>query len=300
MNYSVDEAPTPDDEPLATRMHATIESLCVDREGWQEAERRLRQRLQHAPDDHESQLKLATTLHSKYVTSGAQLLRDGDPRPQDEAEIEQLVTTALPHIQDNDLFRLMAAKLLYFVNPSHRVFALELAESALENTTAFASAFATVGQLRMREGHIDQAVALYDQGLDLAVEASHFDLFLRIIKCTALLAADEWQAAADVATGLFRVEPRTRYTVGLFFEASDEIDLTPDIEAVLGATDVRGARAVLRLRHYLDGRLYHHPAHRQNVMRRPVELLTARFGAACIPEEIQPDLPPELGLSRNR
>lgn len=294
MNYSTAQAPTPDDEPLAIRLHATTEPLCVDREGWQEAERRLRKRLQQAPNDYESQLKLATALHSKYVISGAQLLRDDDPRPKDEAEIEQLVTTALPHIQEHDLFRLMAAKLLYFVNPSHRVFALELAESALGRTTAFASAFATVGQLRMWEGHIDEAVALYDQGLALAVEASHFDLFLRIIKCTALLAANQQRAAAEVATGLFQVEPRTRYTVGLFFEANDEIDLTPDIEALLTATDVRGARGILRLRHYLDARLYRHAAHRQNVMRRPVELLTARFGAACIPEEIKPDLPADL------
>jgi DNA-binding winged helix-turn-helix (wHTH) protein len=298
MNYSTAQTPAPEDEPLPVRLHASTEAFAMTREGWQEAETRLREQLRNAPEDHEAQLKLATTLHSKYVISGDSVLMEADPRSADEAEIERLVTTALPHIQHNDIFRLMAAKLLYFVNPSHRTLALELAETAFERTAGFASAFATVGQLSAWEGDIDTALALYERGLALATPGTHFDLYLRVLQCDALAAADRRAAAANAATRMYKVEPATRRSVGLFFAPNAEIDLTADISAMLAGMNEARARALILKKHYLGGRMYRQPAHRCNSMRRLAEILTSHFGPRCIPPEAIDDLPDDCRPGR--
>src|SRR5699024_7555963 len=104
------------------------------RDTWKDGEQRLRRSLQARPDDAETQLRLAATLQTRYVLTLPTTPIDNATRRRDEAEIEQLVQTALPHVQDNGIFALTAAKLLYFVNKVHRQLALDVAEEALAST----------------------------------------------------------------------------------------------------------------------------------------------------------------------
>ncbi|WZB77456.1 tetratricopeptide repeat protein [Achromobacter insuavis] len=89
-----------------------------------------------------------------------------------EPQIEALVFQALPHVRDNPMLALAAAKLLCFVSHGHLELAEALAEEAFARSTAFASAFAVLGQLRLNRGRLREAIDYFDQGIELAEAGS--------------------------------------------------------------------------------------------------------------------------------
>lgn len=282
----------PDTAPLPVSLHEASETLFGAPHTWVDAEDRLRRVLQTDPHDAQAQLLLASALHSRYVLSDPTQPVPADRRRTDEAEIEALVTAALPHLQDNGLFALTAAKLLYFVNKAHRKPALELAERTFESTTAFASAFAILAQLRMWEGAIDEALTLYDRGKELAPHGSHFHLYILVLKAGAEMAAD--YPGSPAADELFTVNPLTREQLGLFFAPTDAVEVCPDVTAFIDRLDATAARATMRYVHYLSARHFRDPVHRKNVMQRPARLLLERFDASVIPADIRPNVPDDL------
>jgi hypothetical protein len=332
LTYTEDAAATPDDEPLAIRQQQAAVLLAKSRPQWDKTVRRLEARVHERPNDQETaamlsaaryrmataanqaaereyrlalhddphnptnQLLLATALHFKYVAAGREILA-GPARqnyPQDEAEIEELVMSALPSLQSNGIFALTAAKLLYFVNKAHSPLALELAAGALQTTTAFATAFTTVGQLYAWEARSDEALAFYAQARELAADAADFRLYIQTLQCQALSAISDHDAVAVVATDMYRSEPRCRAQLCLFYGATDAFDLTPTLDYTLGGLDVNSARGNLRYLHYLSARHSSRKTHRPNILRRPLALLVDRFGEDCIPDEVRPDMPDTL------
>ena len=284
------------DVPLAVRLHEAAESLneLRNNQGWQSSEARLRQLLARRADDPEARLMLATTLHSKHVSSGIDMLTWGDPRRADEAEIEQLVTPVLPQLQSNGILAIAAAKLLYFINESYRPLALDLAEEALACTTAFANAYTLGAQLRMWHGRLDEALDMYDRALDFADSGSHFQYYILTLKAQVLEAQGRFAAAADTVAPICRVAPPAAKHYGLFYRLPSDVDPQGRIEAELAAMPPERARAVLVYKHYICARLFAHAEHRRNLMRYVVEQMVRRFGRRIIPEEIERDLPPEL------
>ncbi|MGN8200315.1 winged helix-turn-helix domain-containing protein [Salinisphaera sp. RV14] len=260
------------------------------------AEREYRAALRDKPHDPVSQLLLATTLHSKYIFAGRDIFAGPERhrRHADEAEIEERVLAALPKLQDNPVFVLNAAKLLYFVNKAHRPLALELAQDALQQTTAFATGFTTVGQMYAWEARTDEALALYDQALELAPRATDFRLYVQILQCQALTAIGDHDASALVATDMYQNVPSSRAHLGLFFAATDAVDLNATLECMLQVLDMDEIRGRLLYFHYLSVRHFIRQNHRQNLMRWPLAVLMARVGEDCIPDEIRTDMPPGL------
>jgi len=220
----------PAELPLMVRMHEAGNLLGGSLAGWQEAvrdlrearwakaEERLRAKLSEDPNDARSQLMLATCLYSKYVNgTNAMILPENDFRARDEDEMERLVTAALPRIQDNPVFMTAAGKLLYVLNRGHRRLAVSIVEKAFKATTAFATSFAALGQIRMFQGNFDTALQLFDQGLELCEDRSEFQIYLLVLKCVALLAADD-RAGLDSALRLtYEKKPETRAFLPVFF-----------------------------------------------------------------------------------
>lgn len=294
LNFIDKRNPVPNEVPVPVRLHSSTETVTGDPETWEDAERRLRAVLREDPQNPEAQLRLAAALHSKYILFGHVLLRTRDPRRRDEAEIERLVTAAVPHLRDNAVLMLTAAKLLYFVNAAYRRLAVEISEDAIKTTTALAVACAIVAQLRAWTGRIKAAIDLYDQALALNIENIHFILYLRILKCEALLASGDFAAATDEATRMYKTAPHTRSLMCLFLDATEEVDLEPHIHRMMNRLGERGAWALLLSHHYISSRLFEQPLHRQNTLRRPVALLTRYYGPRCIPKEILADIPADL------
>ncbi|MGB7757089.1 MAG: winged helix-turn-helix domain-containing protein [Salinisphaera sp.] len=332
LTYSENAAAAPDDQPLAIGLQQAALLFAQSRPQWDKTVEQLEARMRENPNDHEaaatlaltqrrrsmaanraaereyraalrdkphdpvSQLLLATALHSKYIFAGREIFAGPERhrRHADETEIEELVLSALPKLQDNAVFVLAAAKLLYFVNKAHRPLALELAQSALQQTTAFATGFTTVGQMYAWEACTEEALSLYDQALELAPEATDFRLYVQILQCQALTAIGDDEASALVATDMYQSVPSSRAHLGLFFAATDAVDLNPTLECMLKTMDSDEARGRLLYFHYLSVRHFIRSNHRRNLMRRPLAVLVERIGENCIPDEIRADMPIRL------
>jgi tetratricopeptide (TPR) repeat protein len=288
LTYRFGAPARPSDEPLAVRMHNAA-GLLAGTANWQETQRRLRATLERQPDDHRAKLMLATCLHSKYVTSAPFLLPQQDFRRQDEDEMERLVLSSLPHLQDNPIYMMAAAKLLYFIDRGYRPLAIQIADDAFRSTTAFATSFATLGQIRMLEGNIEEALSLYDQGLELCQDNAAFELYIMVLKCQALLAADQRKALAAARDLLYAKAPGTR-ALAIFFTPAGEA-IASDVQQLVDMFDETRAKALLVFADYICGRLFRFAEHRENFLRGPLTLVVDRFGPAVVPEDLRASVP---------
>jgi hypothetical protein len=288
-------APTiPSDEPLAVRMHDAA-NLLADTASWVETQRRLRAALDAKPDDHRTKLMLATCIHSKFLTFAPRLLPQPDFRAQDEEEMERLVLASLPYLQDNPVFMMAAAKLLYFVDRGHRPLAIRIAEDAFRSTTAFATSFAILGQIRMLQGDIESALSLYEQGLELCQDRSEFHIYILVLKCQALLASNQRAALADALDVLYAKKAGTREGLSIFFTPPDANEIAPEVQFLLDKLDGAGARAMLDFVNYLCARLFRFAEHRENILRGPLTLFVNRFGPDVIPDDVRASVPALVG-----
>lgn len=283
----------PSDDVLAVRMHAAA-ALFAGAEPWREAERRLRAALAQNADNFQARLMLATNLHSKYVSSGM-ILPELDNRVADEGEMEALVLSSLPHLQDNPVFVMAAAKLLYFLGRGHRPLAADLAESAIGSTTAFATSFAIFGQMRMFEGKLEEALVLFDRGLELVPHDSYFGLYLLTLKCMTLLAEGDWPALADAFDTYCAGEPGIRPALSIFFTPYEPGHILPEAQFLADHIDEHRARAMLVWVHYLWARLFRSAAHGQAIIMPSAQLFIRRFGLEIVPDEVRASLPTLFG-----
>src|SRR5690606_852491 len=116
---------------------------------WKENEARLKGLLKASPEDGVLKIMYATHIHSKYISFGHVLFQNGfDDRARDEDEIESLVLAALPHVQSQPEYAIMAAKLLHFLDRGYGGLARNLAEDAYRSSVSAAGSLAIIGQLR--------------------------------------------------------------------------------------------------------------------------------------------------------
>lgn len=281
-------------EPLPIQLHKASTSLTGGLRSWEESERRLRPLLADRPDDPLSKLLLATALHTKYLQNGMDLFAAGtDTRAADEAEIENLVTAALPAIESEPSLAVMAAKLLYFIDRGYRRMAVELAESANRSTTSVGASLAIVGQMRAHVGQIDLALASLDQALELSEPDLQFLLYVLVIK------AQVQQAAGD-REGLDRTLEQmyaSRSELKMFLEVTFTNHERPSPEALMVAEAASEARArgILMAIYYVNARLFRYEDHRENAMRSCIALFTRRFGKAIVPDEVAAAVPGLMG-----
>ncbi len=290
LTYRAGAPTSPSDEPLAVRMHDAANML-AGTANWMETQRRLRSLLEAHPDDHRAKLMLATSIHAKYLTSGPLLLPQHDFRAQDEDEMERLVLSSLPHLQDNPIFMMAAGKLLYFIDRGHRPLAIKIVEDAYHSTVAFATSFATLGQIRMLEGDFETANSLYDQGLELCQDGTEFQIFLIVLKCQALLASNQRKALADALQVLYAKKAGTREVLSIFFAPPNADEIGPEVHLVLDKLDQARARAMLVYVNYICARLFRFEEHRENILRGPLTLFVDRFGPDVVPDEVRASVP---------
>jgi hypothetical protein len=279
----------PSEEVLAVRMHSAAE-LFTKAEHWKEADRRLRAALATDQNDHQARLMLATNLHSKYLTAGL-ILPETDHRAGDEDEMESLILSSLPHLQQNPIFMMAAAKLLYFLDRGHRPLAIGLAEDAFGTSTAFASSFAILGQMRMFAGEFAQALALFDRGLELVAVGSHFDRYLLTLKCQAMLASGDRAGLTATFDVFCSRKPGLRETFSVFYSPTEPGEVLPEAQVFVDSIEVRRARAVLVWVHYICARLFRSAEHRARIIAPSAQLFLNRFGVHVLPEEALADLP---------
>lgn len=286
MAHRPDTPASPRDEPLPLRMHRAAE-LVAREMPWAKAEERLRAAIEKSPDDHEAQLMLATAIHSKYLSGGPAMFVNPDSLPADEAEMERLVSASTPHIQDNPVLVLAAAKLLYFVGRGHERLALELAEKAFASSTAFAASFAVLGQIWLYEGRLEDATRLFEEGTRLCETGSYFHLYLLILRIQAALAGGRTDTLQSAMTELFSANHGAGLFAAIFAAAALPGGVTPEIRLYADALPPEMAAAHISFSHYLFGRLFKHRQHRINYMMPAISLLASSRGHGFLPDEVR-------------
>lgn len=275
----------PTDLPLELRMHDAARLFARSDESWAEMSEQLSDARRNRPDDPQTELMWAMHLYARILQNPVDL----DMRTAHEADIERCVFDHLAAFQDNPIFLLGASKLLLFTGRGHLALAERLAEQAFLSSTAFASAFAGLGQIRMCKGDIRSAVELYDRGIELSEPDSEFRIFLMVLKCAALMADGDRLQLDQTAAALYALKPVTRLQIGLFVAPPGP--LAPDLTLILSQFDAsRAQRAILYL-HYVFARLFAREHHRENIMRGVIGHLTERFGSDVVPHEVRRSVP---------
>lgn len=258
----------PTDEPLELRMHEAARLFARSDESWAEMSDQLAAARRNHPNDPQTELMWAMHLYARILQNPADL----DMRAAHEEDIERCVFDHLTAFQDNPIFLLGASKLLLFTGRGHLALAEPLAKQAFLSSTAFASAFAGLGQIQMCKGDIRSALDLYDRGIELSEPDSEFRVFLMVLKCAALMADGDRPGLDRAAAQLYTLKPVTRLQIGFFLAPPGS--LAPDIALILSQFDAsRARRAILHL-NYVFARLFVREDHRENIMRGVISLLT--------------------------
>jgi DNA-binding winged helix-turn-helix (wHTH) protein len=275
----------PTDQPLELRMHDAARLFARSDESWAEMSEQLSAARRNHSGDPQTELMWAMHLYARILQNPADL----DMRAAHEKDIEACVFDHLAAFQGNPIFLLGASKLLLFAGRGHLALAEQLAEQAFASSTAFASAFAALGQIRMCKGDIRSAVDLYDRGIELSEPDSEFRVYLMVLKCAALMAEGDRPALDHAAAALYALKPITRLQIGLFMAPPGP--LAPDLTMVLSQFDAARARYAILHLYYLLARLFVREDHRENIMRGVIGHLTERFGADVVPDEVRQSVP---------
>ncbi|MBZ9938631.1 winged helix-turn-helix domain-containing protein [Mesorhizobium sp. BR1-1-16] len=182
---------TPIDQPLEIRQRKASTLLSASNPKWLEKGRQLSEARAQNPASADIALQWCLHLFARLVLASPFAGIGRDERDEIESEIEATVLDCLPLIEANPLLMLAAAKLLYFVDRGHLALAEDLAERAFFRMVESPAALPLLGQLRQARGDFDAALAFYDRGIEMAEPNSEFDLYLRVLKCIALMAAGE-------------------------------------------------------------------------------------------------------------
>lgn len=271
----------PSDEPIELRLHSAAVLLSRTPQSWLESEAELEKLRAENPDDPQTALMWASHLYARLVLDLSSVPAELEP------QIEALVFQALPHVRANPMLALAAAKLLCFVSHGHLALAEALAEEAFARSTAFASAFAVLGQLRLNRGRLWEAIEHFDQGIGLAEPGSEFQVFLMVLKCTTLLALDDRQACLAASEALYRAKPLTRMQMGLFLCSPDEV-LPDDLRQILLALDADMLRRLLAHFEYLFVRRVPDAAGRRNMFRGVLAQLARHRPLDELPAPVRP------------
>jgi hypothetical protein len=166
-----------------------------------------------------------------------------------------------------------------------RAFRLDLAERAFARTADFAAALPVMGQLRQARGDFNEAVILFDRGIEMADPASDFLLHMRVLKCIALLASGDRTALDAANTFAYDIPyspPALVVMMGMTMTAADQ-PLSEVVAKTLTAEGPVGVRNALEYVYFTSARHLIARTARANVMRGLVAHAMRLHGAAAIP-----------------
>ncbi len=168
----------------------------------------------------------------------------------------------LPQIEPNPLLMLAAAKLLYFVDRGHLELAEDLADRAFACMAESPAALPVLGQLRQARGDFGAALAFFDRGIEMADSNPEFEMHMRVLKCIALLAADDREALEAAAAFSYEspfCPPDLSVMIAVLVTPPDR-KLPQAIIDVLSAAGPDGARSAIAFTYMTSARHLVSPA----------------------------------------
>ncbi|MDH6268131.1 DNA-binding winged helix-turn-helix (wHTH) protein [Rhizobium sp. SG_E_25_P2] len=276
-----------EDDAIEARFESASKLLSADNPKWLAKGDLLGKIRQQNPQDSDAALQWCLHLFSKLVLTEPFAGMRLEERDRTETEIESTVLDCLPGIGSNPLLMLAAAKLLYFINRGHLDLAEEIAERAFPPTQDFTAALPILGQLKYARGRYDEAVKLFDRGIDLATPGSEFHWHMRVLKCLALVAAGHSGASAAQATDIGNFGAGSLREINLmlgWMTASPDLPLPPASETALKELGAAGAARGLEYLYFSSARHITLETGRSNVMRAMIAHVSRLHGRQAIPD----------------
>lgn len=285
---------SPTDPPLHLRLHAA--SVLLDPPGapWVSNSAHIARLRSESPEDPRLAVLWAMHLYGQIMVAPGPDTIDASAIEALADEIEGLVLRNLAEVRQDPVFALAAAKLLVGVHRGHEDLAEQLARAALEGSAAFAAAFPMLGQITASRGDLPEALRLYDEGLFLCEPGSMFEVYIQVLKATALIAADDRAGVEVVYRRLAAISRPQLERFALFFLPAGDDGLAQELGRLADRVDPGFARRSLAYLHYRIARYFQTPEHAANIMRGPMVHLIRRFGRKVVPEQIWAELPTEL------
>lgn len=272
-------------QPMVVSLSQASLSVTGDHANWTENDTRLRALLAETPDDPVLRLLYATNLQSRFVIAGPTSFLGPFDIDADEREIESILTSVLPEIQDDPIHSIAAARLLFFLGPAYRPLAIELAERAHREATAIAASYGTIGHMRACLGDIDAGLEAYDIALSMTEPGSQYDLYLLVLKAQAQLAANLREGLAKTLETSYARKPDLAFFMELFCSPVDAP--SPVAKMALANTSKEMATALLRYVHHSCTKNFVRPDHRINTIKAGAKLFAGCFGPDVMPHELR-------------
>ncbi|MBO4224289.1 helix-turn-helix domain-containing protein [Bradyrhizobium neotropicale] len=276
----------PADAPLQMRLHKASSVLSTSNPGWLASGEQLRKAREQDPLNADIALQWCLHLFARLVLTSPFSGMSLEERDRIESEIDATVLECLPAIEANPLLMLAAAKLLYFIDRGHIELAEDIAERAFARTSDFAAALPILGQLRYARGRFDEAVRLFDRGIEMAELGPAFHLHMRVLKCIALLAAGDGAALDVAAVDITNMGPLCPPEIALMIDwtvAPADRKLPEASAQALAAIGHRGAANAIEYLYFTSARHLTSEHARANVMRGLIAHVTKLYGAQAIP-----------------
>lgn len=269
-------------EPLQVAMQNASLALAEGPHGWAESHRRLQALSAENPDDHVVRIMLANNIRTKYIQHGLEIFGSGqDPTAADEAEIEALVTGSLPFVQDDPALLASAADLLFFLGGGYRRMAVEVMEDLARSTLALPDSLMALGAMRYHVGEIEAGLQALDLAQSMAEPDSEFEVYVICLKCQAFMAIDDRERLDETLALLYRRRPQIRFLYDILYGRPEA--LSPDAQGAMATMTLEQARGILIFADYLCARHFALADHRENSLKIPRAVLTARFGPDVLP-----------------
>jgi hypothetical protein len=122
--------------------------------------------------------------------------------------------------------------------------------------------------------------------MEMSEPGSAFHRYLLVLKCTALLAANQRPALERACAELYAIKPATRQEIGVLMADPKARKLPPDIEAVLPLLTEARARKLVAYFYNVFARRFDSREHRRNVMHGLVSHMVRHFGRGVVPEPV--------------
>ncbi|MEW5685309.1 MAG: helix-turn-helix domain-containing protein [Pseudomonadota bacterium] len=284
----------PADPPLEVRLAVTAMLLASPGGAWSANEARLAQLRESAPDDPGVAILWAMHLLGRAVAEPGPDVVTRESVAALDREIEHIVFKHLPAVRNDPLLALGAAKLLLMAGCGHEDIAESLANTAFTGSAAFAAAIPLLGQIKACRGDIPEAVRLFDVALGLCEPASTFELYIQVLKATALIAADARAELEAVYRRLGEIAADSLPRFAVLFLPADDAGLARQLAPLADRLSPILAQRIPGYLFYRIARNFRSPQHVANIMRGPLTHLIRRFGATVVSPSLWDDLPDEL------
>jgi DNA-binding SARP family transcriptional activator len=276
---------TPTDAPPGVRLQNATSLLSVSNPKWLASGEQLRLEREQNPSDADTALQWCLHLFARLVHTSPFNVMSLEERERTEREIEATVLECLPVIEANPVLNLAAAKLLYFIGRGHLELAEDLAERAFARTSDFAAALPILGQLRGTRGNFEEAVILFDRGIEMPDIPAGFLLHMQVLKCIALLASGD-RAVLDAVASVIDLSrdcpPEIALMIRLMIAPAGR-ELPAALAQALAAVGPSGAVSVIEYVYFTGARQLTSKAARANVMRGLVAHVTSLHGGEFVP-----------------